>query len=360
MFSNDYTVALIGEVPESIRQQLDCQIASFPNMQENEIHLSYNGIDAVIVTADDEKSLVRIVSDIRSNVDTYLLPVFCIDNEYEKYVDKKYTDFKSLKEYISLTKHEFMPLESQEHLKTRAQREWRFRLLTYLFTRKIHNQSLNVFIDKETFRYPLIEIFSEEKNHSLDWLTELESSNFIEVKNQSYKEVLKEGSLEEIKICDYQITDQAEHFIRTNVDYALSVFDNINYVIPDFFYTLLEWNSNMQYRNKEFYFSLIHITFLKDWDVKQIDDLAKGVKNILRKTDLLTRVSEKDIWIWLPNTSKENSIIVLDRIKNIKISKNIYDEDIHASDIAKIKSFFSIDLGKIDNAEQKIKEISFN
>lgn len=362
MFSNEYTIALLGDVPESIRQQLNCKTVSFKNIQENEIHLSlaYNGADAVIIAIKDRESLVKIISDIRSHIDTYLLPVFCIDSKYEKYVDKKYTDIESLKEYINLTKHEFMPLESQDHLKTRAKREWRFRLLTYLFTRKIHNQSLDAFIDKEEFNYPLIEIFGEDDNHCLEWLAELESSNFIEAKNQNCKEISKENSLDKIKICDYQITAQAEHFIRTDVDYALSVFDNINYVIPDFFYTLLEWNSCMQYRNEEFYFSLIHITLLKDWDIKQINDLAKGVKDILRRTDLLTRVSEKDIWIWLPNTPKENSAIVLDRIKNIPISKNIYNEDTHAKDIAKIKSFFSIDLGEIDNAEQKIKEISLN
>lgn len=413
MFSDKSKVAIFGDIGEDIRQELKCEIKDFPEAKEDQVHLSlaYNAVDAVIVNIRDQSSLLNTIYDIRSHVNTYLIPIFCINSEDEKFVDKQYSDFESFKEYINVIGQERSSLGNRKHIIDRAKRDWQFRLITYLYTRKAYDKSLDAYLNEESdslFSYPLIEIFSNKKNSYLEWLSELESSEFIKVKNivKSYlccnkcssahlifseccpyckneslsnnsisnhscskcknsfeetniissclecKTVSDIHNLAKLKVYNYEITDKAENYIRIDIDHALSVFDNINYVSPDFFYSMLEWNSNMQYRNKEYVFSLVKISVIEKLDIEQVDNFAKGVKSILRKTDMLTRISERNIWIWLPNTFKDGGLIVLDRLKKTMLSENVNVED-----IANIRLFFSEDLGKIENAKNIIEKL---
>ncbi|MFC4892597.1 hypothetical protein ACFPDQ_06000 [Pseudofrancisella aestuarii] len=410
MFSDKSKVAIFGDIGEDLRQELKCEIKDFPEAREDQIHLSlaYNAVDAVIINIKDQTAFLNTIYDIRSSSKTYLIPIFCINPEDTKYVDEQYSNFETLVEYINVIKQESSSLSNKKHIVDRAKRDWQFRLITYLFTRKVYNKTLDAYFNEESdslFSYPLIEVFSNKKNCYLEWLSELETSEFIKIKSQvksclccikcssahlifseccphcnneslstehscnkcgkhfekvniistclECKTVSDIHNLGKLKIYNYEIADKAEQYIRIDIDHALSAFDNINYISPDFFYSMLEWNSNMQYRNKEYIFSLIKISVIKKLDIEQIDNFIKGVKSLLRKTDVLTRISEKNIWIWLPNTFKDDGLIVLNRLKSTTISENTTIED-----ITNIKLFFSEDLGKIENAENTILKLT--
>ncbi|AIT09257.1 hypothetical protein LO80_04255 [Candidatus Francisella endociliophora] len=143
------------------------------------------------------------------------------------------------------------------------------------------------------------------------------------------------------KVNEYSLTNKAQRYIRMNLlEYSMSVFDEINYVVPEFFYNLIEWAYSMQDRDKAYEFSLIYINVFDYVNITDISTLSKSLKNALRKTDMLTRCEKNQcIWVWLPNTTLEGAKIVADKLKHIHMS-----EGDNLKDAIEIKTFYSTDI----------------
>jgi hypothetical protein len=132
----------------------------------------------------------------------------------------------------------------------------------------------------------------------------------------------------------FELTDKGKNKIRFNTDKeVMGVFDKINYINPDFFYVTLNWMIAMQKRYPEDVFSIIGIHFARSLDEQYgvfIQNFAEQLKLILRKTDFLTRLQERTIWILLPKTSQKGCETVRSRIHNVGKDPS-YDIDKHLS-----------------------------
>ena len=122
--------------------------------------------------------------------------------------------------------------------------------------------------------------------------------------------------------------------------------------MPDTFYNLVEWNSAMQLRNKEYHFCLLNIQISDNIDMDNIALIAQNLKEILRATDMLTRTNNQTIWIMLPNTPLNGCEIVVSKLLSTELINNHKIED-----MMQVKSFASETLGKIDDAKRLFAEL---
>lgn len=156
------------------------------------------------------------------------------------------------------------------------------------------------------------------------------------------------------KVSEYELTDKAKNYIRMNLlEYSLSIFDDINYIATEFYYTLVDWAYSMQNRNPAYEFSLLHITLYDYLSIADVSLLSKTLRDVLRRTDMLTRVSERNIWIYLPSTSLEGANTVADKLKAIHTIENNSIEN--AVDIL---VYDSRNLQEYTTAEKFLKRLS--
>lgn len=156
------------------------------------------------------------------------------------------------------------------------------------------------------------------------------------------------------KVSEYELTDKAKNYIRMNLlDYSMSIFDDINYIATDFFYTLVDWSYSMQKRNSAYEFTLMQISFLDYLSIADVTLLSKSLRDILRKTDILTRVFQRNIWIYLPNTPLQGAQIVADKLKSVDTLES--DSIKNAVDI---KIYQSVELDDFVSAENFLKKLS--
>ena len=158
--------------------------------------------------------------------------------------------------------------------------------------------------------------------------------------------------LVKLKFHNYVLTEKSSLYIQTNIDYAMSVFDKINYVSPEFFRVFLEWSSSMQLRNKEYAFSILKITISNFVNISTINSLAKNLKEVLRSTDILTRVSTSYIWVMLPNTNKDGSSVVLKKLRSL------CESDLSNAEDFSLSTYFSKDLDTITDAKITMAELA--
>lgn len=156
------------------------------------------------------------------------------------------------------------------------------------------------------------------------------------------------------KVNEYTLTNKAQQYIRMNLlEYSMSMFDDINYIVPEFFYNLIEWAYSMQDRDKAYEFSLLYINIFDYVNITDISILSKSLKNALRKTDMLTRWKEnQSIWAWLPNTPLEGAEIVADKLKRIHMSEGGSLED-----AIEIKTFYSTDIENFTTANKVLEKL---
>ena len=274
--------------------------------------------DAIVIVTNDDSSFLSTVRRIRSDAMHYLTPIFCTKRKQVKYCDGIYNANKINSQLPELIE-KIEDLKNKNHIMERTQNSWRLRLVTYLFsrfeTKKLEASDTD---QKASIKYPIIDTFisAESKYHNI--LKDFENSGFLS------KECLVESfdniSTHKTDFYNYTLTDNAKSYIHLNTGYNLEVFDDINYIKPDSFYNMLEWNCKMQSRDPAFEASLIKITISNDIETSEIDKLATSVKELLRSTDLLTKISNKHIWLMLPNTCIDGGKIVLDKLSNIEVS----------------------------------------
>jgi GGDEF domain-containing protein len=108
--------------------------------------------------------------------------------------------------------------------------------------------------------------------------------------------------------------------------YAL--FDNLNYIRPQFFEALLDWLMAVCRRHSEELFSLIGIRLRNILELTDsigryrtselVDEFAFRLREAIRKTDLTTRTSQRTLWILLPKTDCPACRILVDRFEDIR------------------------------------------
>lgn len=155
-------------------------------------------------------------------------------------------------------------------------------------------------------------------------------------------------------VVEYSLTNKAKHYIRMSLlEYSMSVFDDINYIAPEFFYGLVDWAYSMQYRNSEYEFSLVQISIFDYLSMQDISIISKALREVLRQTDMLTRVTQYDIWLWLPNTHISGANVVVKKLKQIHINEsNNIDQSV------RMKAYHSKELESFITAEKFLKGLS--
>lgn len=157
------------------------------------------------------------------------------------------------------------------------------------------------------------------------------------------------------KVSEYTLTDKAKHYVRMNLlEYAMSIFDDINYIAPEFFYSLIDWAYSMQNRDKAYEFSLVQISIFDYLSMADIRVLSKALRDVLRKTDMLTRISRHDIWLWLPNTQLQGANIVIKKLKQINTTESSSIES-----AVKMTAYHSKALDDFTTAQKFLKKISY-
>ncbi|API86938.1 hypothetical protein [Francisella uliginis] len=383
----------------------------FENIDAFVIDYNYNASDLSAF------EVVEIIKKIRSSVYTYLKPIFCNSCEYVDYTMEKFSTTDELIKFVETINHEIDNIIKIIRNINDISNGWQTRLLIYLCTRKSirgliphKNKSRNT-----CYSYPTLDMFSQDDEFDYyEWIKELKDQNILKAKkliksffycsncpsshvlfskrcpechsediivgadskqpdNYSCREcesifvepeVVNEcvdcGTitfLEQMRkqnIFEYVLTTKAEQNIKTTIlQDPISVYDDIDYTIPEFFYSFVDWAYSMQKRNPEYEFSLMHINIFDYIGTNDIEAISKALKSILRKTDLLTKVSPHDIWLWLPNTSLEGAEVVVKMIKDAHLSEKDTVED-----LVEINVFHSKSLEDFSSAERFLQGLS--
>ncbi|MBN2514165.1 MAG: diguanylate cyclase, partial [Sedimentisphaerales bacterium] len=135
-------------------------------------------------------------------------------------------------------------------------------------------------------------------------------------------------------IYSYQLTEKGRISATTgSVEDIFSLFDNLNYVNPIVFESILDWLLSLCRRHTDEHFSLIAIRMVNLIELADkigrhktkelIDEFARRVRELIRSTDLTTRTNQNTLWLLLPKTPPSGSQIVLNRILDIQTESEI-------------------------------------
>lgn len=136
------------------------------------------------------------------------------------------------------------------------------------------------------------------------------------------KENFSTDKLTKMPVSEFVLTEHGKNCIRANsFERFFSLFDKLNSIHPDYFYSTLDWFLAMQQRYPEEIFSLVGISIpfpSSDIAATFLQTFAEQLRLILRTTDFVTRLSNKQhLWILLPKTDKTSLDTPLIRIKSI-------------------------------------------
>lgn len=117
----------------------------------------------------------------------------------------------------------------------------------------------------------------------------------------------------------------AKHGDLENI-YAL--LDDLHYVRPTYFTSMVDWMLAMSRRYPEELFSIIGLRLTNVAELTDalghdrvsalLEGFAERIRAILRTTDLTTRTAEHDFWLLLPRTDLKGREVVLGRIMDIR------------------------------------------
>ena len=131
------------------------------------------------------------------------------------------------------------------------------------------------------------------------------------------------------EIYTYALTTDGVLAVRAGeIGDLYAVLDRANYAHPDYFASLLDWLLKLQKRTPEEQFSVLAIRLLNINDLIEtlgrgkvaefLDEFAERLRELLRTTDVTTRINETDIYILLPKTPKQGCATVMERLENLK------------------------------------------
>ncbi len=125
-----------------------------------------------------------------------------------------------------------------------------------------------------------------------------------------------------------RLTERGRMAAQTgNMEDLFALFDNLNYIAPSFFQTILDWMLALCRRHSEERFSLIGIRVVNILELTErigrhrmgelLDEFALRLREAIRATDLTTRTSQWVLWLLLPKTDKAGCEVLLQRLREI-------------------------------------------
>jgi GGDEF domain-containing protein/DNA-directed RNA polymerase subunit RPC12/RpoP len=131
------------------------------------------------------------------------------------------------------------------------------------------------------------------------------------------------------QVYSYRLGERGALAARTgSLEDIYALFDNLNYIRPQFFEALVDWLMAVCRRHSEERFSLIGIQLRNILELTDsigrhrtselVDEFAFRMRETIRKTDLTTRTSQRTLWILLPKTDCPSCRILVDRFEDIR------------------------------------------
>ncbi|MGC9193850.1 MAG: diguanylate cyclase domain-containing protein [Syntrophobacteraceae bacterium] len=130
------------------------------------------------------------------------------------------------------------------------------------------------------------------------------------------------------QIYSLRLTERGRMAAQTgNMEDLFALFDNLNYVAPPFFHTILDWMLALCRRHAEERFSLIGIRVVNILELIErigrhrmgelLDEFALRLREAIRTTDLTTRTSQWVLWLLLPKTDTAGCEVLVQRLRDI-------------------------------------------
>ncbi len=126
--------------------------------------------------------------------------------------------------------------------------------------------------------------------------------------------VAEPDALDVREVTSLRLTAQGRAALRAGqLSESFAALETANYVVPNYFRLMLDWALSTSTRHQQFTFSLVMIEFLNASEVIEsqgatrifmmLDELARRMRELLRKTDITTRTNEQVLWVFLPFSS---------------------------------------------------------
>jgi GGDEF domain-containing protein/DNA-directed RNA polymerase subunit RPC12/RpoP len=130
------------------------------------------------------------------------------------------------------------------------------------------------------------------------------------------------------QIYSLRLTERGRVAAQTgNMEDLFALFDNLNYVAPPFFQTILDWMLALCRRHAEERFSLIGVRVVNILELTErigrhrmselLDEFALRLREAIRTTDLTTRTSQWVLWLLLPKTDSAGCEVLVQRLREI-------------------------------------------
>jgi GGDEF domain-containing protein len=127
----------------------------------------------------------------------------------------------------------------------------------------------------------------------------------------------------------YQLTEKGRTSARTGaVEDVFGLIDNLNNTTVSYFESILDWLLSLCRRHHEEQFSLVGVRIRNVVELTDrigrhkvralMDEFARRVHELIRSTDLATRMNQYTLWLLLPKTDVQGNAVVLDRIRLLK------------------------------------------
>lgn len=127
----------------------------------------------------------------------------------------------------------------------------------------------------------------------------------------------------------YRLAERGILAARTgSLEDIYALFDNLNYIRPQFFESLVDWLMAICNRHGEERFSLLGIRLSNILELTDrigryrtselVDEFASRLREAIRKTDLTTRTSRSILWILLPKTDHASCRVLVSRLEKIR------------------------------------------
>jgi len=122
------------------------------------------------------------------------------------------------------------------------------------------------------------------------------------------------------------LTSQGLYYLREqHFGSGVKIFDHINYVTPEYFKGVLDWQLALKKRYPEEPLALLGVRWklIKEGGMGYLQEIAAALRLSLRQTDILTRIGDAQIWVFLPKTDEPGLNVVKDKIKVFLAQKKI-------------------------------------
>ena len=127
-------------------------------------------------------------------------------------------------------------------------------------------------------------------------------------------------------VYSFSLTSQGLYYLREqHFSTGVKIFDHIHYVTPEYFKAMLDWQLALKKRYPEEQIALLSIRWklIKEGGMGYLQEIAAALRLHLRQTDILTRIGDSQIWVFLPKTNEPGLNVVKDKIKAFLLQKEI-------------------------------------